>query len=113
MNQAWLNKHQYHLPSTVLMLLPLTADPNTSSLLDNKVKSEINAAKAALSTANYKTRLVCVLLGDEAMDAEDIDDRTANIRRSTNLDSKSLVVVTYGSDLAMVGQTMQTMLCSL
>jgi trafficking protein particle complex subunit 11 len=113
MNQAWLNKHQQHLPCAVLMFLPLSADPNTSSLLDNKVKSEINAAKAALLTANYKTRLVCVLLGDEEIDAEDVEERITTMRRSTGLDNKTLVVVPYGSDSGHAGQIIQSVLGSL
>lgn len=113
MNQQWLIKHQHHLPCAVLMFLPLTADPNTSSLLDNKVKSEINSVRAALSTANYKTRLVCVLLGDEALAVEDVDERAAAIRRATGLDTRTLLYIAHGSDRRNIGHAIQNLFTSL
>ena len=87
----WITKHQTQLPSALLLFLPFTADPNTSSLLDNKVKNEINGIRGTLSSTNYKTRLVVVLLADGPIDLSEIEDRLGNIRKAAYLsDSKIL-----------------------
>ncbi|ETN36635.1 uncharacterized protein HMPREF1541_08913 [Cyphellophora europaea CBS 101466] len=113
LNQQWIAKHQHHLPCAVVMFLPLSADAHTSSLLDNKIKSEINSAKAALSTANYKTRLVVVLLGDEILSLDDVEDRIATIRRATNMDQKALYFIAHDSLPQQASQVVQSLLGSL
>lgn len=87
----WITKHQKRLPAAFITFLPLTSDPNTSSLRDNQLKNEINSIKTVFASTNYKTKLVVVLLCDDGDDSPfDLDERLPSIRRATGLDMKSL-----------------------
>ncbi|KAL9624823.1 MAG: hypothetical protein Q9160_000869 [Pyrenula sp. 1 TL-2023] len=88
----WITKHQNRLPAVFIFFLPFTSDPNTSSLLDNRLKIEINTVKSVFTSTNYKTKLIAVLLCEEGDDSPlDVDDRLPSIRRATGLDTKSLL----------------------
>lgn len=95
------------------MVLPLTADPNTSSLLDNKLKSEINAVRSAFTSASYKTKLVIILLGDGDISVDEVEDRIGNIRRSILLDQKSLCYIPHESTQDKVSENISSLLGSL
>jgi trafficking protein particle complex subunit 11 len=82
----WITKHQAQLPSALLVFFKLTTDSNTSSLLDNKIKTEISNLKSVLASTNYKTRLVTVLLAGGHIDELELGDRLTNIRRATGID---------------------------
>ena len=112
-DQQWIAKHQYHLPSAVILLLPFTADSNTSSLLDNKLKSEINSARSTLASANYKTRLVVILLGDEVIAPTDVEERIGIIRKATLLDQKALFFIPTDSSHEELSETIRSLLTSL
>jgi trafficking protein particle complex subunit 11 len=113
MSQTWTVKHQHHLPSAVITLLPLTGEPNTSSLLDNKVKSEINGLKASLSSTNYKIRLFVLLLGTEDIEEADLEDRIATIRRTTGLDQKVLHFVSHNASVDQVADSVERLFNAL
>ena len=56
---------------------------------DSALKIEINGLKNTLTSTNYKTKFVIVLLGEDGVDdISDTANRTANIRRATGLDSR-------------------------
>lgn len=88
----WITKHQYRLPAVFITFLPLTSDLNTSSLQDNRLKTEINSIKQVFASTNYKTKLVVILLCDDGDDSPfDLDERLPSIRRATGLDTKNLL----------------------
>ncbi|RMZ87155.1 hypothetical protein DV736_g5618, partial [Chaetothyriales sp. CBS 134916] len=113
MSPLWIMKHQYHLPSALLVFFTLTAEANTASLLDNKTKAEVNAVRSALASTHYKTRLVVVLLGDGPIDASDIEDRLSLIRKAAVLDSKSLYFCPHNSSQAEVNAFIRSLLSSV
>lgn len=66
-----------------------------NSLRDNQLKIEINSLQKDWTDSGFRTRFVVVLLseeGDGGYEGE-IDARIAGIRRSTNLDQKSIFVI--------------------
>jgi trafficking protein particle complex subunit 11 len=86
----WVAKHQNSVPSILITFYNFTSDASLNSLNDNQLKSEINGIKAGLSESGHRTRLAVVLLSDKTIiEAPDIEDRLANIRRTTGLDPKS------------------------
>ena len=91
MTPFWFSKHQTLLPSTLIAFFDFTSDLNSSTLRDNKLKSEINAIRTAITASAYKFRLLVVLVAED----DDLDnnptERLANIRRGTSLDPKSLL----------------------
>ncbi|KAI9800372.1 MAG: hypothetical protein M1825_004142 [Sarcosagium campestre] len=90
MTPTWLSKHQSMLPAAFIFFYAMTADAKLASLQDNLIKNDINQLKRSLSASSHKSRIVVVLLsGQSIVDAPDLDDRLANIRRSTALDPKS------------------------
>ncbi|KPI36621.1 uncharacterized protein AB675_10053 [Cyphellophora attinorum] len=112
-DQQWIAKHQYHLPSAILMVLPLTADPNTSSLLDNQLRAEVNGVKSALSSTNYKTKLVVILLGDEVVAPAEVEERIAAIRKLTLLEQRSLCFIPSDSSPQDVLEVITSLLNAL
>jgi hypothetical protein len=67
-----------------------TSDPKTSTLHDNQLKSDINNIKNTISQSGYKTRLVVALLSEKSIvQSPEVEDRLANIRKATGLDSKT------------------------
>ncbi|KAF5027293.1 hypothetical protein F66182_587 [Fusarium sp. NRRL 66182] len=93
----WVKKHQDFVPSVYLCFYPLTNDPNSTTLHDNHIKSDINNLKSALLRSGYKTRLAIVLLakggGSPLSLSEGIQERLENIRRGTALDPKSVFYI--------------------
>ncbi|KAM0542465.1 hypothetical protein ACHAPJ_012775 [Fusarium lateritium] len=93
----WVKKHQDLVPSVYLCFYTLTSDPNSTTLQDNHIKSDINNLKSALLRSGYKTRLAIVLLaegeGGPLSLAEGIQERLENIRRGTALDPKSVFYI--------------------
>lgn len=85
----WIEKHQELVPSAYVSFYKFTSDPTLSTLHDNQLKTDINNTKSILSQSGYKTRLVVGLLSEESIiQSPDVEDRLANIRRATGLDSK-------------------------
>ncbi|KAF5669741.1 hypothetical protein FDENT_11487 [Fusarium denticulatum] len=93
----WIKKHQDLVPSVYLCFYPLTNDPNSMTLQDNHIKSDINNLKSALLRSGYRTRLAIVLLADgegaPLSLADGIQERLENIRRGTALDPKSVFYI--------------------
>ena len=94
MTPLWIAKHQSRLPAALISFFYLTSDPNTSSLRDNQLKSEINNIRSVLASTNYKTKFVVILFGEDGpISAQDLDERIGVLRRATGLDAKSLFFV--------------------
>ncbi|KAI3146112.1 hypothetical protein CBS147325_4858 [Penicillium roqueforti] len=92
----WVTKHQELVPAAVINFFPFSLDPNMNSLRDNQLKIEINSLKKEWQSSGYKTRFVVVLIsedGEEGGYEGEIDDRIAGIRRSTNLEPRSIFVI--------------------
>ncbi|OJJ38602.1 hypothetical protein ASPWEDRAFT_65603 [Aspergillus wentii DTO 134E9] len=89
----WVEKHQKLVPAAVINFFPFSLDHNMSSLRDNQLKIEINGLKKEWSSSGYKTRFLVVLLSEEGDILEDADDRLASIRRATNLDPRSIMLL--------------------
>ena len=65
-------------------------DPITNSLHDNHLKTEINKIKGQIQKSDYRTKFAIVLLSNKtSLESPDIEERLANIRRSTGLDPKT------------------------
>ncbi|KIW31577.1 uncharacterized protein PV07_03211 [Cladophialophora immunda] len=109
----WITKHQSRLPCAFLMVFTLGSDPNTSSLQDNKLKSEINNVRSVLTSANYKTRLVVILLGDGLISPSDLEERFSTIRRATGLDGKSIYFLAHNSSPTEINASVNSVLSSL
>ncbi|KAJ6150808.1 hypothetical protein N7470_007402 [Penicillium chermesinum] len=91
----WVMKHQELVPAAVINFFPSSLDPNMNSLRDNQLKIEINSLKKEWAESGFRTRFVVVLIseeGDGGYEGE-IDDRIGGIRRSTNLDQKSIFII--------------------
>ncbi|KAJ9606611.1 hypothetical protein H2200_008619 [Cladophialophora chaetospira] len=112
-SSLWITKHQSRLPCAFVGVFSLAADPNTSSLQDNKLKVQINNVRSALSSANYKTRLVVVLLGDGVIAASDLEERLGNIRRAANLDTRGIYFLAHNSLPGQVTACVNNLLSSL
>ncbi|KAF2833226.1 hypothetical protein CC86DRAFT_310940 [Ophiobolus disseminans] len=87
---SWLAKHQDYVPSAFISFFDFTTDPITNSLHDNQLKTDINKIKGQIQRSEYRTRFVVVLLSDKTiLESPDIEERLANIRRTTGLDPKN------------------------
>ncbi|KAF1837570.1 hypothetical protein BDW02DRAFT_565864 [Decorospora gaudefroyi] len=87
---AWVAKHQHYVPSVYISFFDFTTDPITNSLHDNQLKTDINRIKGQIQKSGYRTRYVVVLLSDKTiLEAPDIEERLAVIRRGTGLDPKN------------------------
>jgi hypothetical protein len=90
MAPAWVSKHQDYIPAAFVSFFDFVSDPVTNSLHDNQLKTEINRIKAQLQKSEYRTRHIVVLLSNKTLlEAPDIEDRLAVIRRATGLDPKT------------------------
>jgi hypothetical protein len=89
-NFQWLEKHQDMVPSAYISFYEFTSDPTLSTLQDNQLKIDINSTKRSLTKSSYKTRLLVALLSaGSVLKSSDIEERLANIRKATGLDSKT------------------------
>lgn len=87
---VWITKHLHRLPSVLVSFYNLVADTTTSSLEDNKIKAEVNNIRSLITSTNYKTKFVIVLVADGLINSSELEERLVNIRRGTNFDSKAL-----------------------
>lgn len=88
MTPYWITKHQDLLPSAFISFVQFTSDPTVSSMQDDHLKASVNQMKSLLASTSYRTRLVVVLCSEMSILEADVDQRLANIRRATALDSK-------------------------
>ncbi|MCJ1382147.1 hypothetical protein MMC17_005259 [Xylographa soralifera] len=93
MSSLWFSKHQWLLPSALISFFNFSIDPNSSTLQDNKLKTEINALRTSITASSYKLRLIVVLVCEDSGADPNPIERVANIRRGTSMDSKSLFYV--------------------
>lgn len=109
----WITKHQSRLPCAFLSFFSLGSDPNTNSLQDNKLKSEISNVRSVLSSANYKTRHLVVLLGNGTIAVPELEERVNNIRRAAGLDSKSVYYIAHDASPAQITAFVNNLLSTL
>ncbi|KAK5091067.1 hypothetical protein LTR05_001247 [Lithohypha guttulata] len=109
----WITKHQYRLPSVLVSFYNLVSDHTTSSLEDNKIKSEVNAIRSLMTSTNYKTKFVIVLVADGPINHAALEERLVNIRRGTNFDSKALYYLPSTSSPADLQEFAKVMLNTL
>ncbi|KAF2667716.1 hypothetical protein BT63DRAFT_441300 [Microthyrium microscopicum] len=89
-DSLWMTKYQERVPCLYIAFFDFSSDANLNSLNDNQLKSDITDMKAALNKSESRTKLVVVLLSDKTiLEAPDIEERLATIRRATGLDPKS------------------------
>ena len=113
MSPLWFSKHQVLLPSALISFFNFTMEAGTSTLHDNRLKSEINALRTSITSSSYKLRLLIVLVADSEGSEMLTNDRLANIRRGTNLDPRSLFLMPHGLSTIEVGGFVGTILASL
>lgn len=93
----WIKKHQELVPSVVLTLYTISTDPTTTTLQDNRLKSDIAALRGVLAQSGYKTKLAVALLSDDdstpATLTTGLQERLDNIRKGSGLDSKSMFYI--------------------
>lgn len=90
MTPAWIAKHQSYVPSVFISFFAFSSDPTRDTINDNLLKTEITKIKGQIIKSDYRTRFAVVLVGDQSItQSPDIDERLANIRRSTGLDPKT------------------------
>ncbi|OJD38778.1 foie gras liver health family 1 [Diplodia corticola] len=90
MSPLWIAKHQNHIPAVFISFFDFTSEPGRDSLNDNQLKAEINRIKAIFHSCGYKTHYAVVLMSDRSIfEAPEIEERLANIRRTTGLDPKN------------------------
>ena len=109
----WFSKHQCLLPSAMISFFNFTMDMGSSTLQDNRLKSEINALRTSIAASSYKFRLVVVLVAEGEGSEMLSNDRLANIRRGTNLDPRSVFLLPYGLSSTELGGFVGTVLASL
>ena len=90
MSSFWFSKHQWLLPSAVISFFTFSIDPNSSTLQDTKLKTEINALRTSITASSYKLRLIVALVCEDGDADPNPIERVANIRKATSMDSKSL-----------------------
>ncbi|KAK0647707.1 Trafficking protein particle complex subunit 11 [Lasiodiplodia hormozganensis] len=115
MTPLWIAKHQNHIPSVFISFFDFTSEPGRDTLNDNQLKAEINRIKAIFHSSGYKTHYAVVLMSDRSIfEAPDIEERLANIRRTTGLDPKNalffLPANTSRAELAAFVQSVLTTL---
>lgn len=110
----WIHKHQHRLPAVFIPFFSLSAEPNTSSLRDNQLKSEINNLRGVLGSTNYKTKLVVCLVGEGGqISLADLDERLGVLRRATNLDAKTVFFLQSGASQGEIVDFTHMVLSSL
>lgn len=83
----WLHKHQHQVPCLFVAVFQIRANEASQ---DERLRGDINAIKHALTRSMFKTRLAVILISDRSiLDAPDLEDRIAVIRRAAGLDSKT------------------------
>lgn len=96
-DEQWIKKHQYLVPSIFVSFYTLTGDPNSMTLEDNRLKTDLNTIKTALTRSGYKTRLAIIILGDSSFGSmqisDSINERLENIRKGAALDPKSIFYI--------------------
>ena len=110
----WITKHQNRLPAVFITFFTLAADPNTSSLHDNRIKTEVGNIRGVFSSTNYKTKVVLVLVGEPGTETPfDVEERLGSIRRATGLDSRNLFYLAPESSREAVNDFVTSILTSL
>jgi trafficking protein particle complex subunit 11 len=110
----WITKHQSRLPAVFITFFALSADPNTSSLRDNQIKTEVANIRGVFASTNYKTKVVVVLIGESGADPPfDLEERLGSIRKTTGLDSRHLFYFAPESSDDTVNEFVKSILTSL
>jgi hypothetical protein len=89
MTPAWFVKHQRDVPA--LFLAAFTFDAGEIAARDDEtLKNDINAIRNALNRSGFRTRLAVIMIGNRSiLQAPEMEERLASIRRATSLDTKT------------------------
>jgi hypothetical protein len=89
MTPAWFAKHQGDVPAVFLAIFTFDAGENAAQN-DEVLKSDINTIRNALNRSGFRTRLAVMIVGNQSiLQAPEIEERLASIRRATSLDTKT------------------------
>lgn len=89
MHLLWPLKWQELVPALWVSVFTLSAESSEEPPNDELLKTEILAIKNALNEP-YRSRCSVILIGDtSASQASNIEDRVANLRKSTKLDART------------------------
>ena len=113
MTSSWFSKHQCLLPSALISFYAFTVDENSSTLQDNKLKTEINGLRTSINSSTYKFRLIVVLISDGERKTANTAERVGNVRRGTSLDARSLFLLPKGLASVELRAFVGTILASL
>ena len=115
MTPSWVHKHQSLVPWAFVAFFSFSSDPNLDSLQDNQLKTEIGSLKKSIGSAsNGRTRLVVVMISQKSiMEAPEISERLATIRRTTGIDAKSLFFLPPDSSAIEITTFIKSMLVTL
>ena len=113
LTSLWFSKHQQLLPSAIVSFFNFTMDLGSSTLQDNKLKTEINALRTSITSSSYKFRLVVVLVAEGEGSEMLTNERLGNIRRGTNMDPRSVFLLPYDQSPMEISAFVGTVLASL
>ncbi|KAK3994608.1 Gryzun, putative trafficking through golgi-domain-containing protein [Cladorrhinum sp. PSN332] len=113
MDEQWIRKHQDLVPSVILCLYTLNADPTLATLYDNKIKTDVNNIRGLLSQSGYKSKVAVVFLSEQGARLENLQERLETLRRGCGVDPKLLFFVSPNDsreELERMGENMLTTL---
>ncbi|CZT24561.1 uncharacterized protein RCC_10286 [Ramularia collo-cygni] len=109
---AWFLKHQYQVPCLLLTFFSLNSGEGSSQ--DERTKSDINAVRSALLRSGFKTRFAAVLISDASIiEAPEMEERLASMKRATNLDSKGLYFMPPMSSQAEIASFVHNIMATM
>ncbi|KAF1826532.1 uncharacterized protein K489DRAFT_312516 [Dissoconium aciculare CBS 342.82] len=89
MTPAWFAKHQGDVPAVFLAVFTFDTG-EAAAKNDELLKSDINVIRNALNRSGFRTRLAVIMVGNQSiLQAPEIEERLASIRRATSLDAKT------------------------
>ncbi|ATY58919.1 Trafficking particle complex subunit 11 [Cordyceps militaris] len=118
MNAQWIQKHQEVVPSVFACCYCLTNDPASATLEDNRIKTDINKIKAALTEIGHKTRLAVIFVqregdGSSPSITDQISERLETIRKGTAMDPKAIFYIHPQDSPTDLKQVADSILASL
>ncbi|OAA65215.1 hypothetical protein SPI_02002 [Niveomyces insectorum RCEF 264] len=116
----WIRKHQETVPSVFVCFYALTSDANTATLQDNKIKSDIQAFRAAVQQSGYKSRLAVAIFADEGATTDGgasggavVQERLETIRRGSGVESKLFFAVASDASADELHRVAENMLTTI
>lgn len=112
LSPAWFLKHQYQVPCLFLAVFAFGVGEGSSQ--DERLKNDINAIRGALARSGFKTRFAAILISDRSiLEAPEMEERLAAIRRATSLDTKGLYFMPPMSSHAEIAASVQILMTAI